>query len=81
MSAGDHARALIIYQDALRSAHEPHQTNDVAHALEGLGECRLREGDTETALTHLKKSHAIFQRIALTPDAYRVSTRLTQNTT
>lgn len=76
-ATGDHARALTVHHDALEQARRTHRPEDEASALEGIAECHLRDGDTETGVTHLARAMAIFERLAMAPDADRVRTRLT----
>jgi tetratricopeptide (TPR) repeat protein len=75
-AAGDRVQALTLYGEALLLARGTHQPDDEARALEGLGECHLNNGDTETGVVHLKQSLDAFQRMALAPDADRVQQRL-----
>jgi tetratricopeptide (TPR) repeat protein len=75
-ATGDHAQAVALYGDALRIARETHQPDDEARALEGLGECHLEQGDTQTGVVHFEQSLDAFQRIALAHDAQRVRDRL-----
>jgi len=75
-ATGDLARAENLYLEALRLARETRQFDDEAHALEGSGECRLRRGQTQAGVAHLKQALEIFQRMAMQPDADRVQARL-----
>jgi DNA-binding SARP family transcriptional activator len=75
-ASGDPAKAEALYLEALRLARETRQLDDEAFALEGSAECRLRCGETEPAVTHLRQALEIFQRMAMHPDADRVQTRL-----
>ncbi|HEY2673598.1 MAG TPA: tetratricopeptide repeat protein, partial [Rugosimonospora sp.] len=77
-AAGDPARAEALYRDALRLAREVQQPDDEALALEGIGECRLHEGDNLHGATHLTQALEIFQRLAMRPDADRIQARLTE---
>ena len=49
-----------------------------ALALEGIGECHLHGADAQAGMAYLKQALDIFQRLAMTPDADRVRTRLTR---
>lgn len=75
IAIGD-ARAQALYQDALRLARDASHRDDEARALEGIGECQLRVGDTENGVAHLTQALEIFQNLAMTPDADRIRTRL-----
>ncbi|HEX5120255.1 MAG TPA: tetratricopeptide repeat protein [Pseudonocardiaceae bacterium] len=77
-ATGNRPQALTIHHDALDQARRTHQPEHEATALEGIGECHLRTGDTETGRTHLKQALEIFQRLAMAPDADRVQSRLAQ---
>jgi tetratricopeptide (TPR) repeat protein len=77
-ATGERPRALAMHRDALHLARQTQQPELEAGALEGIGECQLGDGDTETGTTHLKQALEIFQRLAMAPDADRVQTRLTQ---
>lgn len=76
-ATGDRAQALTIHHDALDLARRTRRPEDEASALEGIAECHLSDGDTETGVTHLAEAMAIFERLAMAPDADRVRTRLT----
>jgi DNA-binding SARP family transcriptional activator/tetratricopeptide (TPR) repeat protein len=73
----DYARAGDVYRDALRLAQETHMLDEEALALEGLGECHLPTGQTETGAALLKQALEIYERLGMTPDIERVRARLT----
>ena len=85
-AAGEHVVARDLYHDALRLARETQQPDDEAHALEGIGESHLHAdetgetSDSDAGLQHLSRALAIFRRLAMTPDAERVQSRLSQLT-
>ena len=61
--AGDQARAVAVYHDALRLAREVSQPDDEAIALQGLGEAYVREGKLEDGTAYLHKAREIYQRL------------------
>ena len=73
----DQPRALSLYQEALDLAREIGKLDEQARALEGIGECHLHLGDTETGIAHLRQSQEIFRHLAMTPDTERVQARVT----
>jgi DNA-binding SARP family transcriptional activator/tetratricopeptide (TPR) repeat protein len=75
-ATGDYARASALHHQALCLARETNQPDDEALALEGIGECHLRAGDVQAGSSYIKQALDIFQRLAMTPDADRVRTRL-----
>jgi tetratricopeptide (TPR) repeat protein len=75
-ASGDLTHAEAIYLEALRLARETGQSDDEAYALEGSGECRLRRGEHEPGVTHLRRALEIFQQRTMHRDAGRVQTRL-----
>jgi len=75
-ATGDHAHAENLYLEALRLARETQQFDDEALALEGRAECQLRRGETGPAVTHLRQALKIFERLAMSPSADRLRTRL-----
>jgi DNA-binding SARP family transcriptional activator len=75
-ATGNHREAMAVHRDALRLARRTHQPEDEAAALEGIGECYVRDGDTEAGTTHLTHALEIFQRLSMVPDADRVRARL-----
>ena len=77
-SAGrrDLPRAAALYQQALTMNRELNKPDGQAIALEGLGECHLTVGETETGTARLRQAVEIFQRLGMALDAERVRTRL-----
>ena len=75
-ATGDHTNAQALYRDALHLAHETQQPDEQAPALEGIGECHLHAGDTDSGVQHLTQALEIFQRLAMRPDTERVQARL-----
>ena len=75
-ATGDHAHAESLFRDALSLARETIQLDDEALALEGIGECQLRNGEPQAGATHLEQALVIFQRMSLQPDTDRVRARL-----
>jgi DNA-binding SARP family transcriptional activator/tetratricopeptide (TPR) repeat protein len=73
---GDMPRAVVLYQQALTMNRELVKPDGEAIALEGLGECHLTAGETQTGAAHLHQALEIFQGLGLAPDAERVRTRL-----
>jgi hypothetical protein len=55
--------------DLARGTHQPEHE---AGALEGIGACHARLGETETGATHLKQALEIFRHFSMTPAADRV---------
>jgi len=55
------------------------QPDDEAHALEGLGECRLHAGDTAGAMTGFRQARDIYERLGMAADLDRVNGRLAGN--
>jgi len=76
---GDLSRAEATYHDALRISREVRQPDDEAHALEGLGECRLHAGDTAGAMTGFRQARDIYERLGMAADLDRVNGRLAGN--
>lgn len=77
-ATGNRPQALTIHHDALDQARRTHQPEHEATAMEGIGECHLCTGDTETGRIHLKQALEIFRRLSMAPDADRVRSRLAQ---
>ena len=73
---GDLPHALALYHHALTVNRELNKPDSQATALEGLGECHLASGETETAAAHLRQALEIYKRLGMAPDAERVRTRL-----
>ena len=73
---GDMPRAVVLYQQALTMNRELVKPDGEAIALEGLGECHLTAGETETGTAYLRQAVEIFQRLGMALDAARVRTRL-----
>src|SRR5262249_6491942 len=78
VAAGDLTRARACYADAMTLADETDQPEERALALEGTALCDLAEGADAAAAERLAEALKIFQRLAMTPDATRIHTRLTQ---
>lgn len=78
--SGGHTQALTLYGEALLLARETHQPDDEARALEGLGQCHLACGDTDTGRGRLGQALDAFRRISLAPDAQRVQRLLAKPT-
>jgi DNA-binding SARP family transcriptional activator len=75
-AAGDHAHAENLYLEALHLARDTHQSDEEAVALEGRAECELRRGETGLAVAHLRQALKVFERLAMSPSADRLRTRL-----
>ena len=74
-AAGDRERALTMYGDALSLACETDQFDEQALALEGIGECHLRAGQTDDGAAYLAQALAMFQQYGM-EQAERVRMRL-----
>jgi tetratricopeptide (TPR) repeat protein len=79
-AAGDLPRALALYRQALAMNRELNKPDDEATALEGLGQCHLAVGETETetGVTRLHQALEIYQRLGMAPNAERVRTQLAE---
>jgi tetratricopeptide (TPR) repeat protein len=75
---GDLEKTLALHRDALLLARELDMPDEQAVALEGIGECHLRAGDSCEATASLTKALTIFQRLRQSPDIERVETRLAE---
>jgi DNA-binding SARP family transcriptional activator len=75
-ATGDLPRALALYRQALAMNRELNKPDDEALSLEGLGECHLTDGEPESAIIHFRQALEIYQRLGMTRDADRVSSRL-----
>ena len=64
-----HTRALAI-------AHDIKAVPEEAHALEGIGNCHLQNGNSSQATAHLQQALTIYQRIGAPPAARRVQQTL-----
>ena len=77
---GDLPSAEATYHDALRISREVGQPDDEAHALEGLGECRLSAGGSAGASALFQQARDIYERLGMAADLGRVQGRLAQST-
>lgn len=75
-ATGDQPAARALYQQAVALNRELGKPLGEAYALEGLGECHLTAGETDTGADHLKTALALFQNLSMAADAERVRTRL-----
>jgi len=66
-----------VYHDALRLAREVRQPDDEAIALQGLGEARLRQGNTADGAARLRQALEIYRRLGM-PAADQVTARLAE---
>jgi tetratricopeptide (TPR) repeat protein len=76
-AAGDAARALELYQQALTLNRELDQPDEEAIALEGTGECLLAQGRTAGGTAHLRQALDLYQRLGMRADTERLTTHLT----
>ena len=76
-AAGDAARAIAIYEDALRLSRETRQPDDEADSLHGLGDNSLRLGRRADGVAYLRQALEIYQRLGM-PAAAHVSARLAE---
>jgi tetratricopeptide (TPR) repeat protein len=60
---GDHQQAKAQHQAALRLARGVHSLLEEARALNGIAECELDLGNTDAAVTALRRATSIYRRI------------------
>ena len=65
-----------MYQEALGLARRTRQPDEEALALEDIGDCHIRAGDSDAGVASLTRALGIFQRLAMAPDLDRVRARL-----
>ena len=65
----------ICFRDALRVASEPPSLLHQARALDGIGRCLARSGDTGAGADHLGQALALYQRLNV-PEAAEVAKAL-----
>ncbi|HEX4789327.1 MAG TPA: BTAD domain-containing putative transcriptional regulator [Actinospica sp.] len=75
-ATGRRSRALAVYEQALAMNRELNKPDDEALALEGLGDCHLSAGDTETGVSRLRAALEIYRRLGMISAAGRVRARL-----
>ena len=76
----DLPRALTLYRQALAMNRELNKPDDEAVSLEGIGECHLSTGKTDTGISRLRQALGIYQRLGMAPDTARVQARLAEIT-
>jgi DNA-binding SARP family transcriptional activator len=74
----DLPRALTLYRQALAMNRELNKPDDEALSLEGIGECHLSTGKTDTGISLLRQALEIYQRLGMAPDAARIQARLAE---
>jgi hypothetical protein len=55
---------------------ELNKSDDVAIALEGIGECHLRDGDLHAGAARLREAFVIYERLGMKSDISRIQARL-----
>jgi tetratricopeptide (TPR) repeat protein len=76
--AGDPARALTLYREALGLARESSMRDEQAIALEGIGNLQAAGGERGEGVESLTEAMEIFRQLEQDPDVKRIEERLAE---